>query len=176
MALQLQSTSSDLQSLQHQLDANPEDPEALIPFVRNIDKFPNHEKSTALNLLRSHFFKDNGTGTYTFSDAFQLLTANSLSRVIFKLGNKQMEQHVFVNFNKKYLSHYPISDLFLLLTRHKFDPFALFVFDQFRGEFLKQSLSTRLQYFELVSAKVCVDILKSKNIGRMLSMDELILV
>lgn len=176
MALSLQSTSPDLQSLQHELNSNPDDQEAIIPFVRNVDKFPNHEKSIALKMLRSHFFKDNGTGTYTFTEHFQLLTANNLSRVIFKLGNKQMEQHVFVNYNKKYLSHYPISDLFLLLTRHKFDSFAEFVFDQFRGKFLEQPLSTRLQYFELVSAKVCVDILKNKNIGRMLSNDELILV
>ena len=46
----------------------------------------------------------------------------------------------------------------------------------FRGQFLYQLLSTRLQYFELVSAGVCIDILKNKNIGKQLSNDELILV
>eukprot|EP01084_Bolivina_argentea_P254716 428286_1 len=167
----------DLTTLQQALDnVTDNDSSALIPFINAINDFPNNDRATAATLLRSIFWTEKSSNTYDFTDRFKLLTATHLSIIIQKLGDQKIQNFIFIDNNKIILEHYPINDLIQLLGAFYSDRFAHFVFNQFKGNFLKSHLSFRVKYLQTVSVKAIIMILKTGGVGKSLSNDELIII
>ena len=61
-----------------------------MPFIKALDKFLSNDQATARTLLQTLFWTEK-SNTYDFTNKFKLLTAENLSIVIKKLGDKKLK-------------------------------------------------------------------------------------
>lgn len=101
------------------------------------------------------------------------LSANELSKLIKKIGDQELSKYVFQTENKAILSHYHLNDLFILLTNHYSNTFAIFVFQQFKPHFFVHSVSKRMKFLHIASVAVLISVYEHNNIGKRMDIPEL---